>query len=1282
MTYDVFLSHNSADKPAVLELAKRLKAAGVEPFLDSWHLVPGEPWQEALETAIDVSRTCAVFVGPSGFGTWENEEMRAALSRRAHNQEFRVIPVILPGAVLPARGRLPAFLSRLTWVDFRPGLDDEAAFDRLVNGIRGLAPSDDGAERQDADEIECPFRGLEVFDEEHARFFFGREALTQYLVEQLRTDRFLAVVGASGSGKSSVVRAGLVPHIRAGDLIGSAKWPIVITKPGPHPQEALASGLAAALAADRDPLVARPSILAGLLESERGLHTVVQTTLGTAGADARVLIVIDQFEEIFTLCHDDDERSHFVDLLLYASAVAGGQTIVVITMRADFFGKCAAIPTLAARLGERDVLVPPMDETELRRAIDEPAELVGLQFEKGLVDRIVDDLGTEPGALPLLQHTLLELFDGRRDRWLTIDRYGAIGGVRGAIAQRAEAIYADLTPDQQAAARRILLRLTEPGEGTEDTRRRATFNELLPTGASSDSVETVVNRLADARLVVTSESDSGEEIVDVSHEALIRGWPRLQAWIEENPAALRVHRRLTETATEWAAAERDPSYLFAGQRLDEASAWASANPADLNELERDLLAASQAQRDKEQRSRRNRLRLAIGGTVLSMLLIGTAAVVAVANWQQAEESQREVFARLLASEGQRIAAEQPTEALRYEVEAFARAPADSKTSEDLRDIVVAQLATGTVASLGSVVTHAWPSPDGRFVVAVGEDEGSIWQLVGPRPRKLAGLPTHICDVLYPPGSDVGIATIEYGLNCANATALVFEVRRLADGAIVATGRGPTLPLGDATAHAHVVSTVGHSELISKSDGRPLGSAKFITTLDGADRAVLEGDDSSRLVSMTDGTLLNDLGHVEPVADPANGSVVAGRSPDGSCTLWSSADGRKLITIRSSCDRLQLSRDASLAVVWSKAGGVIVDVATGRALSQLDRTVWNVVFSPAAQPKSLAVLRTGDGVQLRRPDGSTIFSYGEILTDYEIENGARVEFSPDGRLVFLDIGDDPEGVTEGESSLRSTVDGANVALPPKPGDGGDHPSLSNVTFSPDPEATYIEATYGNGSQRLFRTADLAPLDFGDEESSSIEFLPPPVGILLHALPEGGFEALRWKDLQPLGKLPGGELTSSEIYSNATLPFAELAFDEYSTEAVQDTVLLGADGSIAVLGPGLVDLSIDDKATWFINDGAIWARLPTPHRITAIRRTAAIHQFDPSGRWLLLADPTNREAYILDVDALSTMSSIELDRLSRQDLVNLVCAGPAGEIDLNGPDFQVPDLSPVACVPKSN
>ena len=248
--FHVFLFHSSADKAAVEELARRLAKEGVQAWLDKWNLIPGDPWQQALEKALTESETCAVFVGPSGFGPWQNEEMRAAIDRqvRDNGRHFRVIPVLLPGAERAERSSLPAFLAATTWVEFRDSLDDSDAFHRLVGGIRGLEPG--AGPGQAIHEGQCPYRGLRVFDVGDTPFFFGREALIQWLLNEVRqttegrpVNRFLAIVGASGSGKSSVARAGLVAALNQDVIPGSSRWPVAILRPGPDPLESLAVAL-------------------------------------------------------------------------------------------------------------------------------------------------------------------------------------------------------------------------------------------------------------------------------------------------------------------------------------------------------------------------------------------------------------------------------------------------------------------------------------------------------------------------------------------------------------------------------------------------------------------------------------------------------------------------------------------------------------------------------------------------------------------------------------------------------------------------------------------------------------------------------------------------------------------------------------------------------------------------------------------------------------------------------------------------------------------------------
>lgn len=463
---DVFLSHNSEDKPDVETLARRLEdEAKLKAWLDKWNLVPGEPWQEALEQALDQSRTCAVFIGPSAMGPWHNEEMRSALDQRVRQRGFRVIPVLLPGANMPERGELPRFLSRLTWVDFRggDGLNDKEQFHRLVCGIKGILPGRVESGGGGAPQIECPYRGLEVFDEAHARFFFGREAMTQHLVERLRHTHFLAILGPSGSGKSSLARAGLLPQLHTGALPGSQRWGYVIFKPGAHPLQELALTLAHETK-ELDPIAAAQRLIKNFSHDENGLYLGVRLLLQKQPAEVHLVILVDQFEEVFTLCQDVQERKKFIENLRYAGAIDGARALIVITMRADFLARAAESTDLAELLSGHQFIVNPMDQDDLRRAIESPAHAVGLRFEEGLVERILSDAGNEPGALPLMEHALLQVFEARKDHLLTLQAYGESGGVQGALARKAEAIFERFTEEQRAILRRVMLRLTQPGQ--------------------------------------------------------------------------------------------------------------------------------------------------------------------------------------------------------------------------------------------------------------------------------------------------------------------------------------------------------------------------------------------------------------------------------------------------------------------------------------------------------------------------------------------------------------------------------------------------------------------------------------------------------------------------------------------------------------------------------------------------------------------------------------------------------------------------------------------------
>src|SRR5215208_6008436 len=435
----------------------------------------------------------------------------------------------------------------------------------------------------------CPYKGLNYFDESDADLFVGREGLTAKLVERILSlmsngvvsqTRFLAVVGASGSGKSSLVRAGLVPALRWDKK--SVDWPIHVLTPGAHPLESLAM----TLTSESESVIATSTLIDDLSRDPRSLPLFVKRQL-PPGNQTPVLLIIDQFEELFTLCHSQEERTSFVENLLTATSESDGPLMLLITLRADFYAHCAAYVHLREALAQNQEYIGAMTDQELRRAIEEPARRGRWEFEPGLVDLLLHDVGHEPGALPLLSHALLETWQRRRGRMMTMSGYSSSGGVRGAIAETAEAVFTDqFNEEQQAIARRLFLRLTELGDetATGDTRRRATFNELILKPEDSDTTRQVLKILADARLITTSENS-----VEVAHEALIREWPTLRSWLEDNREGLRLHHQLTEAAQEWDSLNREPDMLYRGARLTQVQEWPQTRVGELNQVEREFL---------------------------------------------------------------------------------------------------------------------------------------------------------------------------------------------------------------------------------------------------------------------------------------------------------------------------------------------------------------------------------------------------------------------------------------------------------------------------------------------------------------------------------------------------------------------------------------------------------------------------------------------------------------------------------------------------------------------
>jgi hypothetical protein len=464
------------------------------------------------------------------------------------------------------------------------------------------------AQKQDVEiNSVCPYKGLAYFEDNDvdSQLFFGRTKLTDLLIDRVRQSNFLALLGASGSGKSSVLRAGLLNQLRQGrQLSGSDRWEFRVMLPGEHPL----TSLAAAFVEPELEMIERAAKLK-LAEDfiTNGIDGLRQ--LITISKAPRVLLVIDQFEEVFTLCQDLSEREKFFACLIKALEIGKDKFCLAISMRADFFGKCVEreYGGLAKRIESNLVAVTPMTEAELREAIAKPAKLVGCEVEPVLTDEIVRDVAGSPANLPLMQFALTELWKHRVENSLTLMAYKQeLGGIIGALEKRADRVYADFTEIEQKAVKYIFLALTQLGKGTEDTRRRVVLKNL-PTGIFPlEVIEKVVKKLADEKLVVTSvliEEDGKlqkDAIVDVAHEALIRNWKRLRGWLNENRQSLEIQRKLENRAEDWQNAGKSKDYLLQGRSLRDAKEFVQSQKSGGNATIKDFAIAYIKASEKKQ----------------------------------------------------------------------------------------------------------------------------------------------------------------------------------------------------------------------------------------------------------------------------------------------------------------------------------------------------------------------------------------------------------------------------------------------------------------------------------------------------------------------------------------------------------------------------------------------------------------------------------------------------------------------------------------------------------
>ena len=948
---------------------------------------------------------------------------------------------------------------------------------------------------------ESPYRGLLAFEPDDRRFFFGREEVVEEILARLAPGRLLAVTGASGSGKSSVLRAGVVGAVLAGEIGG--------------------------------------------VERARILTPDAEARLEVAD-DPRELVIVDQFEELYTLCEDSARRDAFIDGLLALSSP------VAIGVRADLYGRLGDHPELARAVADSQVLLGAMGDEALERAITEPARVAGLRLEPGLVELILRDVAREPGALPLLSHALRVTWEQRDGRTLTVEGYRASGGVGSALAQTADSVVEAVPPNRQTLMRSLFLRLTELGEGTEDTRRRVAVEELVPEGAAPEEVQALLDRLAEARLVTL-----GEGTAEVAHEVLIREWPTLRAWLEEDRAGIRLHRELSDAARRWEAGSREAGDLYRGTRLDAAVEWAQAHRDALNATERAFLDASVAESERERRAQlraNRRLRMLLGGVGLMLVAAVIAGVLALRQSDQARDSARTADAQrlgaqallderlerslLLAQAGRTLDDSVATRG--YLLSALVRSPAAIGVIEgDFlglaalalspdEEVLAAAGFNGKVVLFDTRTREPIGPPLGASGGLDFSPDGRLLAVAGRRSVKLIDVSNReaVREI------DVGVYPGDPGLE-------PFVEARFADDSrtLVVIQQSDGVELGPAYARRYDTSA-----------GEPLGPPVRIGS--SALSVPTVSSQRDRLVfNQPDATLVVDAATLQVLRRIPVGGYTGGLSPDGrSVALGAPNGGVSILDLRSGELRtlkgrhedrvhgLVFTPDGRTLMTRSDDGRVLVwDVESGRVRETLEghagpvptftldedgRTlytgglddriiVWDIagdrrLARPFAEPfrKSgllldypppLAVSPSGETVAAGLPDGGIRMHDARTLRrlpdlpGLEDEPVWVSEFSPDGETIAV-TGE--SGTTE----LRDAASGRRVR-PPLPGLGAPAQAMA---FSPDGGRLAVADLDGN-----LRVVDL---ETGDVERTELPGFP----IGMSFSPDGALLAIGQRD----------------------------------------------------------------------------------------------------------------------------------------------------------------------------